>query len=152
MDRLNLMSKTRALWSAAVLWLTGWAYFGLPWNLRSRAGRFHQVDLVPLHHGRPRDLALNFLFYVPLGLIGMGLGWRAAYVLCAAALLSGGTEFAQIFSRGRFPSVTDLLLNTAGAFVGIVIAWGLRQWHERSTDATRPGRDKKRQARNGSAC
>ena len=76
---------------------------------------------MPFRYSRRRDQLLNFLYYVPLGLIGGVLGWPAAIVTGAAAGLSGVTEFAQIFSTDRVPSVTDLLLNTAGAIVGLAL-------------------------------
>jgi VanZ family protein len=47
--------------------------------------------------------------------------------VATAAGLSAVAEATQIFSRRRFPSATDLMLNTAGALVGAAIAlaaWG----------------------------
>jgi hypothetical protein len=108
---------------AACIWLLGWAAFGLPWGgLRPRP-RLSKVQLVPFYHTRPADNVVNLLYYIPMGVIGVALGCRAAAVAGTAVLLSGSTEFAQLFSRvERFPSTTDLILNTTGALVGIALA------------------------------
>jgi len=121
-----------------VLWLVGWALFGFPWTTFTLRPRFSRVNLLPFRWARRRDHVLNFAYYVPLGLIGVGLGLPSAIVAAGALLLSAVTEFAQIFSIDRYPSTTDLLLNTAGAVVGIAIAhiFGQRFRDRQDTDAT----------------
>lgn len=111
-----------------VLWLVGWAFFGFPWTTFTARPRFSRVNLRPFRWARRRDHLLNFAYYVPLGVIGVGLGVPSAGVAAGALALSTMTEFAQIFSIDRFPSTTDLLLNAAGAIVGIAIghAFALR--------------------------
>jgi glycopeptide antibiotics resistance protein len=109
-----------------ILWLFGWALFGFPWTTFSATPRFGDLNLVPFRWGRRRDQLLNFAYYVPFGIIGGLLGWPAALVTIAAIGLSSLTEAVQIFSVDRVPSVTDLLLNTAGAVVGIAIITFLR--------------------------
>ncbi len=104
-----------------LVWLVGWAIFGFPWTGFTARPQFQHLSLVPFRRTRRRDQLLNFLYYVPLGLIGGILGWPAAITTGVAAGLSGVTEIAQVFSTDRFPSVTDLLLNTAGAIVGIAL-------------------------------
>jgi VanZ family protein len=109
-----------------MVWLLGWAFFGFPWMTFNPHPRFDQLSLVPFGRTRRRDQLLNFVYYVPFGLIGYLLGWPATLVTVVAASLSGVTEAVQLFSIDRFPSVTDFLLNTAGAFVGIAIITVLR--------------------------
>jgi glycopeptide antibiotics resistance protein len=104
-----------------VLWLVGWAIFGFPWTTFTARPRFWRVNLTPFRWARKRDHVLNFAYYVPLGVIGVGLGLPSILVAAGAAALSVLTEFAQIFSTDRFPSTTDLLLNTAGAVAGIAL-------------------------------
>ena len=80
------------------------------------------------------DEVVNFLGYVPLGAL-LALGWARVGVpaalgalgaLCLPALLSYGLEFTQYFIPGRVPSGRDLVLNTSGAALGVVLALGLR--------------------------
>ena len=71
---------------------------------------------------RLRDILPNIVFYVPFGYLfvrgtGRSVIWKA---VVGAFLLSAATEFSQVYSHGRFPSTTDLVCNTAGAWLG---AW-----------------------------
>ena len=109
-----------------IVWLLGWALFGLPWRNFSARPRFEHLSLVPFRRTRRRDQLLNFAYYIPFGVIGGLLGWPAALTTAAASGLSAVTEAAQVFSTDRFPSVTDLVLNTAGAVVGIAAVVYLR--------------------------
>lgn len=65
------------------------------------------------------DVGINLLLYGPFGYFFVrarpGRAWR---VVAAAALLSAVTELTQVYSHGRFPSATDVLLNTVGAWAG----------------------------------
>jgi glycopeptide antibiotics resistance protein len=79
---------------------------------------------------RLRDVVLNVIFYVPFGLFfpqgRRGAGKFALAVGCAF-LLSVATELTQVYSHGRFPSMTDVATNTIGAAVGAGLA-RLRRW------------------------
>jgi hypothetical protein len=80
-----------------------------------------------------RDLVLNLLMLVPLG-IGYGL-WRragAARVVVEGLLLgiaiSTMLEAAQLVTRYRFTSFADIWRNSLGCMVGTVLAlWILRE-------------------------
>lgn len=68
------------------------------------------------------DIFGNMLLYVPFGLFYANWRrqpavWRSG--LAYAALLSSATEFTQVFSHGRFPSLQDILMNVVGAAIGI---------------------------------
>ena len=108
------------------LWLLAWGFFGLPWDTFSRRPRLRRISIIPFRRARRRDQFLNFVFYIPFGALGIVLGWPAAIVTAAGGVLSGVTEFLQIFSRNRIPSSTDLLLNTAGTLVGVAIVMYVR--------------------------
>ena len=103
------------------LWLFGWALFGFPWTSFTATPRFSKASLVPLSRTRRRDQLLNFLYYVPFGVIGILSGWSLPFTTVTAFALSAVTELVQVFSTTRYPSSTDLLLNTAGAIVGIAV-------------------------------
>jgi uncharacterized membrane protein YdcZ (DUF606 family) len=69
---------------------------------------------------RPRDLFLNVLLFVPLGI---ALQWRKPHdarrsALVVAALLSASMELTQVWSHDRFPSATDVVMNVAGCILG----------------------------------
>ena len=85
-----------------------------PWELQS-----HRIDFV-----------LNTLITVPLGFFGMGLltarhqtgrvfVLSAATLFVASLIISSSVEFAQIWVRGRFPSMQDVRAQSIGTIVGI---------------------------------
>lgn len=131
----------RAHWTkrAAVLWLIGWAIFSLPVTDFRPSPRFRRVNLIPFHGARPGDAARNLLYYVPAGVIGLLLGLAVGPVVAAAAGLSVIAETTQLFAGHRFPSATDITLNTAGAALG-ALYWSERRRRRASTAAARtPG-------------
>jgi glycopeptide antibiotics resistance protein len=67
---------------------------------------------------RPLDAALNVLLYTPLGWSLKRSGWRAWAIVAAATGLSLVTEATQVYSHSRVPSMTDVVCNAAGAWVG----------------------------------
>ena len=75
----------------------------------------------------PNDAVRNVLLYVPFGYFqalagGYQAPWRA---VAHAAVLATATEATQIYSRGRYPSTTDVVCNTIGATIGF--AWARRR-------------------------
>ena len=103
----------------AIFWFVMWVIFGLPWTSFSSTPHWDRAQWNPFPlWDHPRDDLLNFLFYAPLGAIGVDAGWRVNAVLRAAAVLSATTEIAQVFSVDRSPETTDIVMNVAGAAVG----------------------------------
>ncbi|MCV2369706.1 VanZ family protein [Roseateles oligotrophus] len=90
------------------------------------------------------DQQLNLIGYMPIGLLGfaagmrsgLGLGWAIALGLLPAPLLSYVLETVQFFLPSRVPSLADWLLNSLGAWVGLILGLvlhafgGLRRWHD----------------------
>ena len=111
---------------ALVLWVVLWAYVATPWRSFQPRPSLDNVQLVPFADGSVRGNVLNVLAYVPLGIIGSGLGWSAGVVALTGASASGITETLQLFSTRRYPSATDFLLNSAGTLIGIALAGGRR--------------------------
>lgn len=72
--------------------------------------------------GSLRGQLLNVLAFVPLGIIATRLGWRPRTVIVVGFAVSLLTEFLQLFSTRRYPSTTDLILNTMGVLLGVAIA------------------------------
>jgi VanZ like family len=82
--------------------------------------------LIPFQYYNPRDLFLNVILFVPFGvLIAAWLGrragqgaWRAVLLL---ALTSAGFETLQLFLPGRTTSIDDLIANTLGGALGVLL-------------------------------
>jgi VanZ family protein len=73
------------------------------------------------------DIARNVLLYLPFGYLQARAliyptAWRA---LVYSTALSAGTEATQVYSRGRYPSITDVVCNVIGAMAGF--AWARRR-------------------------
>ena len=118
---------------AAVVWLLGWAMFSVPWSSFTPRPQVGQVDL-HLFQNRRADQLRNFLYYVPGGVIGAGLGLGVVGTVVSAAAFSGVAETLQLFSTRRVASATDLTLNTAGAIVGVGLALLVRLRRGSSTN------------------
>jgi glycopeptide antibiotics resistance protein len=115
--RYRLSVWTIVIVGAVVPWLgfqghphwdrIGWTPFGSP----------------PL---RARDMLANVALYIPLGLwhprslVAMRRDFLQA--MAWALAVSAATEATQIFSHGRFPSMTDVVMNVVGAALGVFIA------------------------------
>ena len=67
------------------------------------------------------DAVLNVLLFLPLGLTLLLGGLRARQAVVVGAGLSLFIEVLQQFIPGRDPSVRDLAMNTAGAYVGTLL-------------------------------
>lgn len=89
---------------------------------------WHRVAWIPFvdDGGDTWELAANLLLFLPFGYAGvrvLGPGRRSLVrVVALGALLSLGVESVQLFSHGRFPSSTDLVVNTAGAALAAALA------------------------------
>ena len=98
-----------------------------PWFGVVRHPQWTRVTWIPFTGGEdtPRDIAANFLLYVPFGLsLGYDRGGR--YGIAAAALgalaLSLPVEASQLFFRLRDPSATDVLMAACGSAAGSLAA------------------------------
>jgi glycopeptide antibiotics resistance protein len=116
--------------------LVGWILLILvlcsfPWWVESpQWGRVRWVPLLDVlrsPHWLLRDAIANCFLYMPLGFAYARVRVVSAVTLmCEAALvgllLSVTCELYQVFSPVRFPSMTDVLINTVGALAGASIA------------------------------
>ena len=132
------------LWKLEVPWVgeAGWRIVKLvPFVATSGAGA-----------STPFDVVANLALFVPLGLY-LGLlvpSWRWWKVACAAAAASLGLEVAQYVLAVGSSDLTDVVVNTAGALVGL----GCSPWraagsgeHRRGPDARLRDRDRARRPR-----
>lgn len=82
--------------------------------------------LIPFQQINARDLIANVILFVPLGvLIGAWTGreagrraWRAIVLLVA---ISVSFETLQLFVPARFPSIDDVVANTLGGALGVLL-------------------------------
>lgn len=81
------------------------------------------------------DAAINFLSYLPFGLlVGLALRARLGAVisvilgLSLGVLLSSGMEYLQMYLPMRTSSNLDLLTNSAGALTGALLAVSITSW------------------------
>ena len=107
------------LWSGVILLLT------VPWDLQNHAHWYNVAWRPFVGIVRPVDLLLNFVLYLPFGAWVPLRRDRLLVVGLLAAILSGGCELSQVWSHSRFPSMTDLVMNTLGAVAG-------RLWRKRA--------------------
>jgi glycopeptide antibiotics resistance protein len=111
------------------LWVAVIAACVVPWTSWQGHEHWDKVTWVPFSTTfgplRLRDIVVNVLLYVPLGFwwVGQVHGARSVPVVTTVScLLSLATEWSQVYAHGRFPSMTDVVMNTVGGLVGALIA------------------------------
>lgn len=81
-----------------------------------------------------RDILVNILGFAPFGFCwylhrrSASMGWRFATVLCVVfvgAVISLGLETVQVWLVNRVSSLTDVVCNTAGTLLGVLLACAL---------------------------
>ncbi len=96
-----------------------------PWRGFDPAGHWHRVGWIPFVSRPVRiiDVVGNLLLFTPLGASIALHAQRAALARTASAafVCSFVGEWAQVYSRFRYPSSGDLILNVVGA---VVAAYG----------------------------
>lgn len=126
-----------ALWIALIVTVV------VPWGRFVDHPHWERVQWVPFITPPVKvfDVVANVFFYLPFGYWYARQRQGARQALTAAVIgafaLSIGTEATQLFSQRRYPSLTDVASNVAGAYVGA--HWALRRargWRRRSTVST----------------
>lgn len=131
--------------SRAQVWLGVWLAVIVacvaPWIGWQDHSHWQRIGWVPFASPpvRVRDIVINTALYVPFGLFchrALQPHWssRTGFVMVWAFALSVVTEASQIYSHGRFPSATDVLMNVVGAGLGVALGsrWGGTRWGGRS--------------------
>lgn len=101
-------------WVIVVLAVSG------PWYGLARTPQWNRVTWIPFRgaEDKPRDVAANFLLFVPFGLSFAGDA-RGRHAIAASALAAAAVslpvETAQLFFRLRDPSATDVLMAVCGS-------------------------------------
>jgi VanZ family protein len=123
-----------------VLWVIVILVCVVPWASYQPHAHWDRVGWWPLLSPpiRVRDLVVNIALYVPLGVFVVSPGADRRRGILWAVVWAGGlsvaTETTQVFSHGRFPNATDVVMNMLGAAVGGVLARRGRGRPTRSRD------------------
>jgi glycopeptide antibiotics resistance protein len=101
----------------------------LPWTSFQSHSHWPRIVWVPFASPPPLtlpDVLANWLLYVPFGYFYAerrpGLARVLTWCVIWAVVLSVLTELTQVYSHGRFPSSTDVLMNGLGAWAGAGLA------------------------------
>jgi VanZ family protein len=121
----------RWLLGAVVVLILYGSLFPFEFDTRTHVPLLELATALSFERSSRGDIVANLLLYVPLGLcmaIALSRRWPAVvnFALAAAtgALLSLAVELLQTMEAARVASLTDVLLNTAGAGIGAVVALG----------------------------
>ena len=74
------------------------------------------------------DFILNVLLFAPLGAALVCAGTRPRWAVLASSLFSAAIELAQLWIPGRDSSLGDVLSNSLGALLGVVLFVSWRRW------------------------
>jgi len=93
--------------------------------------RFARIRYLTIGIGSRSDLVANFLLFIPLSFLAMGVltregssrlgGLTACVVLILSSGLSAGIEVVQVYFPARTVSLNDFFAECIGGFAGIVI-------------------------------
>jgi len=114
-----------------IIWIALIVVVGIPWGAFEPHAHWERMAWIPFVSPPVEfgDVVGNVFFYVPYGMLLQreAADARGAMLLVngSAAGLSLATEFIQVFSVTRFPSMTDVACNVFGAFIGA--CWGLHR-------------------------
>ena len=114
------------IYICTILQITGIIGRVYTWNFSSDA--LKNLAAIPFQGASIRMITLNCLLFVPYGFLAAFLKrkictswWKLTF---AGFITSFVIEFIQAFT-GRLPEVDDLIANTVGFFMGVVIAHGM---------------------------
>jgi glycopeptide antibiotics resistance protein len=118
------VTTARVRW---LLWIVVIVAIVVPWRDFQHHTHWGKVVWIPFVSlpWRISDAIANVLLYMPFGYLyprqsrRQRAGWRT---IVLAAVLSLSTEYAQLYSHSRFPSLTDVTCNLLGAYVGLHVA------------------------------
>lgn len=107
--------------------------FNLTANMGSLNSNISKINKIPFFDSDGSrasipDIVQNIFLFIPFGFFGiLSMKYKNKLILIIkitllASLLSGFVEVIQLFTRDRTTSVTDLLTNSSGAFIGAVSA------------------------------
>ena len=110
-----------------VLWTVLITFVTVPWTDMQNHTHWMKVQWIPFVTPPVKliDLVVNVLLYLPLGYwfrkqsAAQQSWWRACVYALALSLV---TEWTQLYSHSRFPSLTDTTCNLIGTVLGALVA------------------------------
>jgi glycopeptide antibiotics resistance protein len=116
-----------------------------PWFGVVGEPQWSRVTWIPFHgsEDKPRDIAVNFLMFVPFGWSFAKNRGRGAILrsMLAAAAVSVAVEVPQLFYRLRDPSATDVVMAMCGAGAGSLGSKAFHRGYARRTARRREACD-----------
>ncbi len=104
----------------------------MPWSEFVAHAHWHKVNWVPFQDAIGSSAFLtnsfvNVIVFTPFGYLYLQSRSRGQKVvilevILLATLLSASLELYQVYCHGRFPSVTDAMLNAIGGVIGATVA------------------------------
>ena len=127
------------------LWICVIAAASGPWFGFVSEPQWSRVTWIPFHGSEdtPRDIAVNFLMFVPFGWSFVKTPRPAAilHTVLAAAAVSAAVEAPQLFYRLRDPSATDVVMAICGAGAGSLASQAFYRRYPRGTPGGSEARD-----------
>ena len=125
--RSRLLVAAFVVYLVLLTWIILWK-LEVSW-IGEAAGLYRPIKLVPFvasgdaGASKPLEVVVNALLFVPFGIhLGILTRWKWWAVLAGAASFSLALEITQhLISVGSFDS-TDVIVNTAGGALGLVLA------------------------------
>jgi glycopeptide antibiotics resistance protein len=125
-----LVVAAAAVWCVPVrhrfaVWVLVIIAIVFPWRTLQNHSHWQGVQWIPFVSPpiRARDIVGNAVLYVPFALFyRQRFGGTALRCIALAFLLSLATEISQVYSHGRVTSMQDVVMNTLGAVIGLVVA------------------------------
>jgi glycopeptide antibiotics resistance protein len=98
----------------------------VPWTDLQNHSHWARVQWIPFVTPPIKlvDIVINVALYVPFGywFVRWAGRRRAGLAVISAGVLSLVTEWTQLYSHSRFPSLTDVTCNVIGALIGVWFA------------------------------
>jgi glycopeptide antibiotics resistance protein len=126
------MRPTAARWGTLsyrfrlLVWILLICLAVVPWTDLQNHSHWARVQWIPFVTPpiKLADIIVNIVLYVPFGY--WFVRWRgrrrAGLAVASAAALSLVTEWTQLYSHSRFPSLTDVTCNVIGTLLGVWFA------------------------------
>jgi glycopeptide antibiotics resistance protein len=113
------------------LWIVVVALVSGPWYGLLKHPQWNRVTWIPFHgaEDKPRDMAVNFVLWLPFGwsFVDDRPSLKRVAKACAVALaVSCSVESAQLYFRLRDPSATDVFMALCGTATSALACAAIR--------------------------